>query len=287
MLLRYLKQLQAKGQSHVAISQPAREALRAFHRGTITLGGEAGPSPQKGVEEAPPEKAKAPPEPKRAPKPNPKVEITGDTAADQIASLRSQASDWEPVRYMGSLRPTLVFSQGSPTADLMVIGEAPGYHDELAKAPFAGPAGDKLSLIFTAMGLERTEVYLTNICKNRPALPGQTSNSRRARPEEIELYLPFLLAEIEVVKPQIIVALGAAAQAILKTRDPIDTLRGEWHELAGVPLRVSQHPSFLLPEDKDTLPEKRKLWEDMLVVMERLALPISDKQRRFFLPKKT
>lgn len=295
MLLRFLRQLQANGQSHIAVTPEAREALRAFYRGSISLspeGSEPATEAQDPQKATPTKTAKtgatSPPKPAvpRAPKPIPQVEIAGTSPEEKIAHLRAQAADWEPVRDLGSLRPTLVFSQGSCTADLMVIGEAPSYHDELAKAPFAGPSGDKLTGILIAMGLTRPEVYLTNLCKNRPALPGQTSNGRRARPEEVALYLPFLLAEIEIIQPKVIVALGGAAQAILQTREPIDSLRGTWHELAGVPMRVSQHPSFLLLEDKDTLAEKRKLWEDMLVVMERLELAISERQRKFFLPKK-
>ena len=95
------------------------------------------------------------------------------------------------------------------------------------------------------------------------------------------------MAEIKIVQPKVIVALGAsAAQNLLASEEPFDNLRGQWHEIARTPVRVSHHPSFLLLSNQDALAEKRKIWEEMLVVMEKLALPITDKQRSYFLPKK-
>ena len=136
------------------------------------------------------------------------------------------------------------------------------------------------------MGLKREEVYLTNLCKFRPALPGQTTNNRPPRAQEIAYSLPFFEAELEIVRPTMIVALGAtAAQGLLgfeNTKPDLTALRGSWHDFQGYPLRISHHPSFLLLDDKDAGQEKRKIWEDMLVTMEKLSLPISDKQRGYF-----
>jgi DNA polymerase len=287
MLLPYLRQLLAKGETHIAVTPEAREVLRKVYKGEITFGEKSAtqqpaaasrqtmiPRPATG------EKRKAP---LNIPKPTPH----GDTPEEALASLRDLAEHWPSFRDLGSFRKTLVFSAGPPTADLMLIGDTPGYPEEQKREPFAGPAGEKLDAILKAMGLSREQVYLTNICKFRPALPGQTSNNRPARPEEIQLSRPFVLSEIEIVKPKVIIALGAAAaHGLLESEENFDALRSKWHEVQHVPVRVSHHPSFLLLADKDALAEKRKIWEDMLVVMEKLGLTISEKQKAFFLPKK-
>ncbi|MEM9081738.1 MAG: uracil-DNA glycosylase, partial [Verrucomicrobiota bacterium] len=194
--------------------------------------------------------------------------------------------DWPPARDLGSLREKMVFATGNPHAHLMLVGEGPGYQEERQGEPFVGPAGEKLNAILKAMGLSRNDVYITNVCKFRPALPGQTTNNRKPRPEEIAACLPFLLTEIELIQPQVIVALGAAAaQGLLDSTEPVGKLRGSWHELSNIPIRVTYHPSYLLHSDQNALGEKRKVWEDMLVVMEKLGLPISEKQKSYFLPK--
>ena len=164
----------------------------------------------------------------------------------------------------------------------MLVGEAPGFQEEMKKEPFVGPAGAKLDQILKAMGLSRAVVYLSNVCKFRPATKNQTTNNRKPSTEEMASSLPFLKAEIEVVKPHVIVALGAtAAQGLLQCRTPVSQLREKWHQVHGIPLRVTFHPSYLLHKE-DGLDEKRKVWEDMLAVMEKLKLPVSDKQRRYF-----
>lgn len=289
MLLSYLKQLQAHGQTHLAVTEEARDVLRKLYRGEISLSGDSprAAAPETGVGE----EAKIPrpseSEPRRAKLSIGKPSLNGKTAEEQLESLKTQAQNWPAIKTLGSLRPTLVFSSGNLAADLMLIDDAPSYHDERARLPFQGPSGEKLDLILKAMGLSREQVYLSNLCKFRPALPGQTTNNRRPRPEETAACRPFLMAEIGIVKPKVIVALGAsAAKHLLESEAPFDDLRGKWHEVAGTTARVTHHPSFLLLSDKDALAEKRKIWEEMLVVMEKLALPISEKQQGYFLPKK-
>ena len=297
MLLPYLRQLQAKGETHLAVTSEAREILRKIYKGEISFGEKA--VQQAAQKTAAPEQEPTPSpqgrmiprplsseerkEPLQIPVPNP----LGDTPEEQMASLQALAEHWPSFSSLGSFRKNLVFSSGPVGADLMLVGDTPGYYEEQKREPFAGPAGDKLDAILKAMGLSREQVYLTNLCKFRPALPGQTRNNRPARPEEMQLSLPFVLAEIEIVRPKVIIALGAAAaHGLLECKDSFDDLRTSWHQISETPVRVSHHPSFLLLEDKDALAEKRKIWEDMLVVMERLNLPISDKQKSFFLPKK-
>jgi len=294
MLLSYLKQLQASGQTHLPVTQEAREVLRQLYKGTLSLSPDS-PAPQKQKE--PQQEQAAPattipgPTAQQTSKPSAELvgspSINGSTPEEQLTSLQTQAQNWPAIKTLGSLRPTMVFSSGNPEADVMLIGDAPGHHEERARAPFQGPTGEKLDAILKAMGLSREAVYLCNLCKFRPALPGQTTNNRKPRPEEMAACLPFVMAEINIVKPKVIVALGAsAAQNLLSSEEPFDNLRGEWHEIAGTPVRVSHHPSFLLLSNQDALAEKRKIWEEMLVVMEKLALPISAKQQSYFLPKK-
>ncbi len=291
MLLPYLRQLLANGQTHLAVTPEAREVLRKIYKGDISFGEDAArSSTQAQLANAAvtataiprPDTQQSVQTPLNIPKPTPQ----GDTPEEKIASLRELAQHWPAFHSLGSFREHLVFSVGPVQADLMLIGDTPGYHEEQKREPFAGPAGEKLNAILKAMGLAREQVYLTNICKYRPALPGQTRNNRPARPEEVQLSRPFVLSEIEIVQPKVIIALGAAAaHALLESKESFDTMRSQWHEVDATPVRVSHHPSFLLLADKDALAEKRKIWEDMLVVMEKLALPISDKQRTFFLPK--
>ncbi|KAB2643159.1 MAG: uracil-DNA glycosylase [Verrucomicrobia bacterium] len=217
--------------------------------------------------------------------PAPHLVIDGASRAEKLASLRRQAEAWLPARALGSLRDVLVFATGNPEARIMLIGEAPGYEEERKREPFSGPAGQKLDGILQAMGLQRNEVYLSNLVKFRPATARQSTNSRPATSAEIAACLPLLREEIAIVGPQCIVTLGGSvADALLGSGGDVPALRGAWHDFAGVPVRVTYHPSQLLLAAYDQQ-IRRLLWEDMLAVMERCELPISDKQRGFFLPK--
>ena len=210
------------------------------------------------------------------------IQVTGATSAEKIASLASQAETWPAVKALGTLRDKMVFSTGNPEARLMFVGEAPGYQEERQGQPFVGPAGQKLDAILKAMGLSREEIYLSNVCKFRPAMKNQTTGNRKPSAEEMAATLPFLSAEIDVVRPEVIIALGAtASEGLLKRGQAVSSLRGEWHQFQGIPLRVTYHPSYLLHQ-QEGLKEKRQVWEDMLAVMEKLKLSISEKQRGFF-----
>lgn len=262
-LAEYLNQLKTKGITHIPIDDQARAILRELYtRGTAR----SQASPNDRPDGSPPET----------------VTARGDTAREKIASLAEIARKWEPATRLGSLRTKLVFSTGHPEADLILVGEAPGYQEELEEEPFVGPAGQKLDQILKAMGLSRSSVYISNICKFRPATKNQTTNNRKPSPQEMAACLPFLRSEIEVVKPRVIVALGAsAAQGLLNSDKPVGRLRDQWHQFRGIPLRVTYHPSYLLRQE-DGLGEKRKVWEDMLAVMDKLGLPVSEKQRGYF-----
>jgi DNA polymerase len=188
----------------------------------------------------------------------------------------------------------VVFGVGNLDAKIMLVGEAPGAEEELQGEPFVGPAGQLLTKMIGAMGLERGEVYIGNIMNWRPELPprpdGTQAGNREPTPEEMAFCLPFITAQIGVVAPVVIVALGATATRGLLGAHGFRTLgeaRGRWHDYRGTPLRVTYHPSYLLRKEVEgraaASRAKRAAWEDFLAVMERTGLPISEKQRNFFL----
>ena len=177
----------------------------------------------------------------------------------------------------------VVFGIGNIDSDLFFCGEAPGAEEEIKGEPFVGPAGHLLDKIIRAMGQGRQDVYIGNIMNWRPEVPGRMGNRPPTR-EEMDFCLPYLKAQIEIVDPKVVVALGATAAKGLLGPDSFGALgevRGRWHEFEGRPLMITYHPSYLLRSDSNRT--KRLVWEDMLKVMERIDLPISDKQRGFFL----
>lgn len=278
-LLEFLAAEQARGVSHVHLDEGARDALRELH--FASKPGAAVPAPRLAevlpvvaIEEAPaPAMITA------------TLSIAGSTRVEQLASLHRQAENWGAAKNLGSLRETMVFAAGNPKARLMLIGEAPGYHEEREGKPFAGSAGEKLDGILKAMGLSREDVYISNLVKFRPAAPRQTTNNRKPTPEEIAAFLPFVRAEIEIIQPECIVALGeTAAEGLLGLTGNVTSMTGRWHSFEGTPARATYHPSHLLQSNGGNQ-TKRQLWEDMLAVMEKLDLPISEKQRGFFLDK--
>ncbi len=290
VLLEFLEAEQARGVSHVHLDDGAREGLRGLFNLAKT-GGIAAPAPLKAAAPAKIAPAKvAIPEFEPEPEPEPPAKVAalsldGGSRAEQLTSLRLQAETWAAIKALGSLRETMVFATGNPEARLMLVGEAPGYHEEREGNPFVGEAGQKLDGILKAMGLSREETYISYIVKFRPSTPRQTTNNRKPTPEEMAACLPFIRAEIGIVKPQCIIALGeTAAAGLLGIDDTVAEMRGSWHHFEGTPLRVTYHPSQLLQTTADNL-TKRPLWEDMLAVMEKIGLPISDRQRGFFLPK--
>lgn len=193
---------------------------------------------------------------------------------------------------VANVRPgkQVVLGVGSLDARIMFVGEAPGAEEEVQGEPFVGPAGQLLTKMIQAMGLKREEVYIGNIMNWRPQLPtaaglSQVGN-RPPTEEEMRYCLPYLRAQIEIVNPELIVALGAtAAQGLLGfgTFKTLGEVRSRWRDFAGKPLMITYHPSYILRENSNR--SKRAIWEDLMKVMERAALPISEKQRGFFLTR--
>ncbi len=295
-LVDYLKTQSEKGVSHVYLSQAARDAVRSAIKvnkvspkamvAEVPKGNERpapGLSERKGIEvksrTAPVPQVKA----QVVPPSSVEIAIPSGDKASQMSALKQQAEHWPPAQSLGTLRQRLVFSSGSLDAELMIVGDAPGFDDEMTKEPFAGKAGHKLNQILKAMTLQRSDLYLTNLCKFRPSSPRQTTNVRKPSEQEIASCLPLLKKEIEIVKPKCILALGATAtQALLQQESAsIAALRGTWQSFGGIPVLPSFHPVYLLRNANDAV-AKRKLWEDMLMVMEFLQIPISEKQRGFF-----
>ena len=214
----------------------------------------------------------------------PSVRPKGKDQKEQISSLIAQAENWPLAKSLGTLRDKLVFSKGNPNADIMFVSDAPGYFEENKGHPFAGPAGEKLDGILKAMGLVRNDVYITHLVKYRPSMPNQTTANRKPNSEEIDAFAAFIDAEIKVVNPKVIVALGSvAAHHFIGDAAPIDQLRGKFHKVSHtqVPVRVTYHPSYLLQNEAHS--DKRMIWEDMLALMEKVEMPISEKQKKYFL----
>jgi len=155
-------------------------------------------------------------------------------------------------------RTQSVFGSGNKNADWMIIGEAPGQSEDQQGLPFVGKAGQLLTEMLRAVGLDREEVFITNIVKCRPPA------NRDPKPIEIETCKPYLMRQMALLKPKIIVVLGRiAAQALLNTDEPIGRLRGKIHALNDTPVVVVYHPAYLLR----SMPDKRKAWADLKLAL--------------------
>jgi len=201
-----------------------------------------------------------------------------------LAELREQALACVQCPNLVASRKQVVFGVGNETADLMFVGEAPGADEDAQGEPFVGKAGQLLTKIIQTMGLNRDEVYIANILKCRPDTPRQRSGNRPPTVEEMTTCSPWLHRQIDLIKPSIIVALGkTAVEGLLAQQVAITRFRGTWQTYRGIPLMPTFHPAYLLHQQ--SLTSKRKIWEDMLAVMEKLGMTIGDKQRGFFLPR--
>jgi DNA polymerase len=216
-----------------------------------------------------------------------------DIASSSSASSGDKRHQWGQVQahvlesqdFQKHLRPRkqLVFGVGNLDADIFFCGEAPGADEEIQGIPFVGRAGQLLTKIILAMGLTREQVYISNIMNWRPEMPTEYGN-RPPTQEEMEYCLPYLRAQVDIIKPKVIVALGATATNGLLGYDPqrrISLCRGQWYEFQNIPLMVTFHPSYLLRNQSQTT--KRLVWEDMLEVMKRVGMEISNKQIKYFL----
>jgi len=184
--------------------------------------------------------------------------------ADALEALRREALVCKGCA-LHKTATNLVFGTGSPRAELLFIGEAPGEDEDLQGIPFVGRAGQLLTKIIRAMGLTREEVHIANILKHRPP------NNRTPLPEEIRACTPFLDRQIDIIRPKVLVTLGKVSTEYL-TGNPegISRIRGRWHDYRSTPLMPTFHPSYLLRNPS----AKRPVWEDMQEVLKKLGRPI-------------
>lgn len=217
--------------------------------------------------------AEAPPAAPAAPSPvaaAPRAAAVPASPADVPARLAALASQVEACRAcpLGATRLKPAFGVGSPTAEVMFVGEGPGYEEDRQGEPFVGKAGQLLDKILAAMGLSRGAVYIANIVKCHPmadpSQPDKRGNDRPPSPEEMAACRGYLEEQVRLVAPKVLVALGStAAKCLLATEDGVGRLRGRRHEFRGIPLFVTYHPAALLRDET----YKRPTWEDMKAVM--------------------
>jgi DNA polymerase len=186
--------------------------------------------------------------------------------ATSLDALRAAIGDCRRCK-LAPHRTNLVFGVGNPAARLAFVGEGPGADEDVRGEPFVGRAGQLLTEIITkGMRLRREDVYIANVIKCRP--PG----NRNPEPDEVESCEPFLIRQLELIDPEVIVALGKfAAQTLLRTKTPITQLRGRWFDYRGIKLMPTFHPAYLLRNPGD----KRLVWQDIQQVMQALGMPVA------------
>jgi uracil-DNA glycosylase len=194
------------------------------------------------------------------------VEELKKKVVDPVAALkiiREDIGDCTRCKLHEQGRKQIVFGVGNPQAELMFVGEGPGADEDEQGEPFVGRAGQLLNKMIEAMGIKREDVYIANVVKCRP--PGNRTPER----DETETCSPFLMRQIEVIKPKAIVALGAvAAKSLLGINDTMTNMRGQWYDFRGTRLRVTYHPAFLLRDPR----QKGEAWKDLQEVMKLLGL---------------
>ena len=299
----HLEELKARGTRFVNVSAEALAALQVTRRqGSIKSAPQTAapiPPPRSSptVQQLPPASKPTPAKPQQV-KPAfetafavagpsqgvvaPTPALSPEAKAAAFADLRQRALACTRCSHLVASRRNVVFGVGSTDAELMFVGEAPGEDEDIQGEPFVGKAGQLLTKIIQTMSLSREGVYIANILKCRPDTPGQTSGNRKPTPEEMKTCIPYLHEQIDSIRPKVLVALGGTAvEGLLGKTIGIMKLRGQWQTYRGIPLMPTYHPAYLLRNQ--ALTEKRRVWEDMLQVMERLGMNISEKQRRFFL----
>ena len=188
-------------------------------------------------------------------------------AGDAVAALRAIREDIGDCTRCGLSRgrKNIVFGVGNPRAEIMFIGEGPGADEDEQGEPFVGRAGQLLNNMIAAMGLRREDVYIANVVKCRPP------QNRAPERDEIETCSPFLMRQVDVIRPKIIVALGAtAAKTLLGMSDSMASLRGRLYDFRGTKLAVTYHPAFLLRDPR----QKKEAWKDLQMVMNFLGMPV-------------
>jgi DNA polymerase len=290
--IQHVEALKARGVRYAAVSPETLAALAQPARPTEARRPAAPPAPAQPPDARPPARpassrpAVQPATPMVAPTASVVASLapalTGEAKAAAFAELRQRALSCVKCARLAAARKNVVFGVGSINAELMFVGEAPGADEDQQGEPFVGKAGQLLTKIIQTMGLSRETVYIANILKCRPDTPGQSAGNRKPTPEEMQTCIPYLHEQIDLIRPKVMVALGATAvEGLLGKTVGITKLRGTWRSYRGIPLMPTYHPAYLLRNQ--SLSEKRRVWEDMLQVLEKLGLPVSEKQRNYFL----
>jgi DNA polymerase len=191
--------------------------------------------------------------------------------AGALATLAAEVATCVKCPHLAAARTRTVFGDGSPTARLMFIGEAPGADEDRTGQPFVGRAGALLTdMITKGMGLARGDVYIANILKSRPP------ENRTPLPDEVAHCLPYLERQVAIIRPEFLCLLGkTAVSALLETSLPMGRLRGRWHRYRGIPTVVTWHPAYLLR----TPSAKRETWDDLQMLMQAMGLKPPDRKR--------
>jgi DNA polymerase len=195
--------------------------------------------------------------------PLPEIRVARAHKVDALVTIQEEIGDCTrcPLAYAG--RRKIVFGDGDANARLMFVGEGPGADEDVQGLPFVGKAGQLLNNMIQAMGLKREQVYIANIVKCRPP------NNRTPEPVEANTCDQFLLKQIDVVQPEVVVALGStAATYLLGVKQSLSALRGRWHRCRGAKLAVTYHPAFLLRDPR----MKAEAWKDLQMVMKEMGL---------------
>ncbi|MBK6608625.1 MAG: uracil-DNA glycosylase [Leptospiraceae bacterium] len=173
---------------------------------------------------------------------------------------------------LSTTRTKVVFGEGNPEAELLFIGEGPGRQEDITGRPFVGKAGELLTrLIEKAMGVSRSSVYIANIAKCRPTEDLKMEKDRAPDPEEVAACSPYLLQQIEIIQPKVIVTLGnPSTKFLLKTQDGITKLRGVWADYNGIPVMPTYHPSYVIRNGGENSKVQQDVWNDLLKVMNKL-----------------
>ena len=265
----YLKSLQTVGVRRIWLSNNTMEALKDWSRSAVTAGVIM--------------KATRPQTPTSSTVQERPLKLEPAEKVAALAHLRERILSDQAYRSQFQHARNMVFGVGSSDARILFVGEAPGVDEDEQGEPFVGKAGELLTKMIQAMGLTRGDVYIANIVKYRPDMPPGSSGNRKPTRSEIEAGLPYVCEQIRIIQPAVLVALGGTAvEGLLSTaKAEISKQRGHWTEFMGIPLMPTFHPAYLLRNPSNV--EKRKVWEDLLQVMEKTGLPVSEKQRRFFL----
>lgn len=198
-----------------------------------------------------------------------------DDRAARLAEVSAAVAHCTRCR-LATTRTRTVFGEGSAYAEVLFIGEGPGRQEDLQGRPFVGRAGELLTrIIEKGMGLSRSEVYIANIAKCRPTVDLKFERDRPPEPDEVAACAPYLLRQIELIRPKVIVTLGGpSTKFLLKTEVGITRLRGRWADFQGIPVMPTFHPSYVLRNGGEQSPLRKDVWHDIKLVLEKLGRPI-------------